>query len=250
LVTSIWTVPVAGGAPTVLIETPGGAQQPAVLPMSVRKPPPGGSTAGLTLGVAATPQPAYVGGPDIQVTFTAHNPAKYPAYRVRLDVEVPAELSGPPAPKPLGTLAGGATMTVTVALPAKVAVTSLVRGLLTGVYAEAVPSNARAQAPIIVRQPVLRVTPAVGPPGFVPAATGTDFPPATTVTLTWNRGISSPVRASVAADGTFKAQVLVFHHDQLGDRRLVANGLGFGPVDAAFLVTAANQEPRDFVERR
>jgi hypothetical protein len=94
------------------------------------------------------------------------------------------------------------------------------------------------------------VNPGIGPLGFVTAAQGTDFPPGATVALTWNRGISAANSVVVGADGTFQAQVLVFHHDQLGDRRLVASGTGFGPVDAGFLVVIGNPQPPDFIERR
>jgi hypothetical protein len=54
----------------------------------------------------------------------------------------------------------------------------------------------------------------------------------------------------VGAGGTFQAQVLMFHHDRLGDRRLVASGTGFGPVEAGFLVVIGNPQPPDFIERR
>jgi hypothetical protein len=237
----VWTVPATGGTPTPVIDTPGGAAQPAVLAL----PP-----TGLTLSVTSAPQPGYVGGAAIQVTFTVHNASARAADRVRLAIDVPPELAPRPAPQILGTLPPGGTSTVTVTLPTTQAVTGIAHALVTGVYPQDVPASAQVLTTVVVRQPVLRVDPGIGPPGFVTMASGTDFPPGTTVTLAWNPGISAPTTVVVAGDGTFQAQVLVFHHDQLGDRRLVATGAGFGAVDTGFLVVAAGLQPRDFVYRR
>jgi hypothetical protein len=123
-------------------------------------------------------------------------------------------------------------------------------GALHAVFPGEVPLTVVEQAVVRIIQPVLRVDPGVGPPGFVPIVSGANFPPGITVTLAWQPGISAPTRVRVAADGTFQAQLLVFHHDRLGPRAAVASGAGFGPVTAPFLVVPATQQPRDFVERR
>ena len=77
-----------------------------------------------------------------------------------------------------------------------------------------------------------RVTldPPIGSPGIVTVAEGTGFPAGAVIRLRWDRGIT-PKLADVTADadGAFRVQVLVFHHDLLGDRRLVATSVGGDP---------------------
>jgi hypothetical protein len=235
------TVPVGGGPATVLIDTPGDALEPTFRPLV---------TTGLTVTITAAPQPAYVRGPPVVVKAVGHNGAKVAARRVWLVVQVPAELGGAPAPTFVETLAPGADITLTVSLPASRAVTGTAMATLAGSYPGDRTVTAQAQTPILVIQPVLLLEPVVGPPGFVPIAVGTGFPPGTTVALTWNPGISAHETVLVAADGTFRRQVLVFHHDQLGPRRLVASGTGFGDVDTGFLVVPGTVQPDDFVDRR
>lgn len=241
--TTLRTVPVGGGPHTVLIDTPGDALQPAFRPLV---------TTGLTVTITAAPQPAYVNvkGPPIVVKAVGHNSAKVAARRVRLTVQVPSELGSAPAPAFVETLAPGADITLTVSLPAKGAVMGTAVATLAGSYPGDRTVTAQAQTPILVIQPVLLLEPIVGPPGFVPIAVGTGFPPGTTVALKWNLGISAHETAIVAADGTFRQQVLVFHHDQLGPRLLIASGTGFGDVNTGFLVVPGTVQPDDFVDRR
>lgn len=238
---AIWTVPAGGGAGSVVIDTPGSAMQPTFRPLP---------STGLVVGVTAAPQPGYVGGTPVQVTITAHNTALVGASRVWLGVEVPNELGTSPAPMFIDRLPAGGDATMTIALPPRTALTGAVRAILSGVFPGDRATAALAEAPIAVIAPTLRLDPVVGPPGFVPLAIGTGFPPGAMVTLTWSRGISAHTEVRVGPDGTFRQQVLVFHHDLLGDRRLVATGTGFGPVDAGFTVLPATLQPKDFVERR
>ena len=90
---------------------------------------------------------------------------------------------------------------------------------------------------------MIRLDPPQGPPGFVTAAVGSGFPAGQTVTLRWDRGIRPPVAATADAAGAFRVQVLVFHKDLTGRRRLVPDP-PFAEVAADFVVdTAAAQPP-------
>lgn len=102
--------------------------------------------------------------------------------------------------------------------------------------------------------PVLRLHPAIGPPGFVTAAVGSGFPAGAPVKLTWTPGLTA-VNTVVVADavGAFRFPVLVFRRDFLGPRQLratPAGGVPFVPASAAFLVVPGNAQPRDFRDRR
>ena len=254
-VRSIRTVPVAGGPPTVLIETPGQAFQPAFRPL----------IAGLALTVTATPQQTVVGQPAITLTYTATNPTTAPASRVWLSTVIPSKA---PVATPIGALAPGASVTVTVPVDTNTPLAGTVLGTITGLFPGDLPAAAVAQTtitivalpppttpppsspPPLTFSPILKTDPPIGPPGFVTIAIGAGFPPNSTVTLLWNPGISAPTRVKVAANGTFRTQMLVFHKDQLGPRLLVASGTGFTPVNTTFLVVPGNQQPADFAVRR
>ncbi|HSR25369.1 MAG TPA: hypothetical protein VLW53_17570 [Candidatus Eisenbacteria bacterium] len=120
------------------------------------------------------------------------------------------------------------------------------------------PPPGRATPPPRVLDPTLTLTPAVGPPGTVTVAHGSDFPANVPVQLAWSQGISGTVAVAVAADGSgaFTTSVLVFPHDELGVRVLTAVSvvppdsslLGF--ASATFLVTPGQVQPRDFSWRR
>jgi Tol biopolymer transport system component len=235
--TSIRTVAATGGTPTTLIDSPGDAFEPAFRPIGF----------GLSLSAVGPTSPSYVGGTAQTVTYTATNTARFTASRVWLNVTPPGL---PSQATFIGTLAPGASTTVTLTLPATAALNGPAAGLLTGVFSEEVPILARAAANVHIIQPVLKVNPTIGPPGFVPLATGAGFPPGTTVTLTWNFGISAPTSAVVRPDGTFTAQMLVFYKDPLGPRLLDAAGTGFATVNAPFQVVAGAGQPHDFVNRR
>jgi hypothetical protein len=86
----------------------------------------------------------------------------------------------------------------------------------------------------------LAVKPSLGTPGFVALVTGTGFAPGP-VQLTWAPGIGS-FAATAGPDGTFTAQVLVFPHDRLGPRTLVATG-GAVTATAPFLVVPNTVHP-------
>ncbi|HEX2851023.1 MAG TPA: hypothetical protein VHN98_10740 [Acidimicrobiales bacterium] len=86
----------------------------------------------------------------------------------------------------------------------------------------------------------LTVTPAIGPAGFVALAQGSGFPPGA-VTLVWNPGIGT-TPATAGPDGTFTVQVLIFGHDILGPRALIASGGGVSAA-APFLVVPSTMQP-------
>lgn len=234
---SIRTVPPTGGAPTTLIDDPGDAFQPAFRTIG----------SGLSLTAVGPTAPSFVGGSAQTVTYTATNTAKFTATRVWLSIN-PATL--PNQAVFIGTLAPGASTTVTLTVPPNTAVNGPAAALLTGIFSEEVPVLARAQANIRIIQPVLKLSPTLGPPGFVPIATGSGFPPGTTVTLTWNFGITVPTTAVVAPNGTFTTEMLVLPKDPLGPRDLVAAGTGFGAVTTPFLVVQGSAQPKGFVTRR
>jgi uncharacterized repeat protein (TIGR01451 family) len=103
--------------------------------------------------------------------------------------------------------------------------------------------------------PRIRVSPPIGPPGFVAFVVGDGFPPASVVALKWSPGLGvATVRTS--ASGGLRAPMLVFPNDVVGPRVLVATGnssdpgLKFAPVSAAFLVVPGRFLPAGFVERR
>jgi hypothetical protein len=214
--------------------------------------------------VAAAPTPAYVGGDPIVVTYTVHNGMTRPASATRLSTDLPAGLPVRAASAQctangtlcgLGTLAAGATVTVTVTLGPDTALTGLAGGHLTYTPFDGVPTTIDRGAPVTVIQPVLNLDPPIGPPGFVTIATGTNFPPGAVLTLVWREGLSAPTEITVDSFGRFQAQVLVFHKDRLGPRLLVAvrvrGGAAFGDVVARqeFLVVPPTQGPPKFVGR-
>ncbi len=98
-------------------------------------------------------------------------------------------------------------------------------------------------------EPVLTIAPPSGPGGYATLVTGADFPPGTTVTLTWDRGITAatPVEATVGADGTFSASVFLLPHDIPGPRVLTAgtptDPAAYPGVTANYLVTEGSGQP-------
>lgn len=105
-----------------------------------------------------------------------------------------------------------------------------------------------------VFNPTLALRPALGQPGFVTVAVGSGFPPGAPVALAWSPGLTAR-RSTVVSDasGAFRVPVLVFHHDQLGPRRLRAKPAGavpFPEATAAFLVVPGRAQPLDFRTRR
>jgi hypothetical protein len=103
-----------------------------------------------------------------------------------------------------------------------------------------------------VPAPQVRLDPAVGPPGVVTRLSGSNFPPGALVAISWDRGITQRLApVAVNPDGTFTIDVLVFHHDRLGPRKLavvaapggatfVENSVPFLVVPGPFQPTAAD----------
>ena len=100
----------------------------------------------------------------------------------------------------------------------------------------------------------LEVRPAMGPPGIVTVATGTGFKPGSTVELSWLRGITPQLQPiTVADDGTFAVQVLIFHNDRIGDRDLEAvttDDPAVAPATATFRVVSPPAQPPSYVVLR
>ena len=106
---------------------------------------------------------------------------------------------------------------------------------------QTVPLDGGTLAPTIV------VDPAIGAPGFVTSAVGTNFPPGASVTLTWSVGLTASMPAVVAdAAGSFTVQVLILPRDSLGPRVLdgtfTASG-GGSAVSQPFLVVPGTGQP-------
>ncbi|MGH2681633.1 MAG: choice-of-anchor D domain-containing protein [Actinomycetota bacterium] len=96
-------------------------------------------------------------------------------------------------------------------------------------------------------QPIVALTPNIGPPGFVPLVDGALFPPNSTIVLKWKPGIGR-FEIQSDADGNITGQVLVFHKDITGPRLLRATGPGVR-AETDFMVTPATGQPPDFVSR-
>ena len=80
-------------------------------------------------------------------------------------------------------------------------------------------------------------------------ATGTDFPPGTIVTLTWDRGITAatPVQVTTDAQGAFAVSIFLLPHDIPGPRILTAgtpaDPAAFPGVTADYLVVEGTGQP-------
>ncbi|MEV7628615.1 VWA domain-containing protein [Actinoplanes sp. NPDC089786] len=253
------TLPAAGGNPSVLIDTPGEAFDVAFRPLA----------AGLTLSLTATPPKVTQGDDPIRLTLVATNTTSAPASRVWLSVLVPTRQ---PEVRSIGDLAPGASATVDLDVDTATPLAGVVQAMVTGQFPGGLPSFAVATTTIEIGPkgvvepedpvkpktftPTLTAEPGIGTPGFVTIAVGRGFKPGTTVTLTWKPGIKAPQRVKVGRDGRFRAQVLIFHRDQLGPRKLVAEGTGMDLTDpeaeiaAEFLVVPGGQDPADWAVRR
>ncbi|GAA1304715.1 hypothetical protein [Saccharothrix xinjiangensis] len=210
----------------------------------------------LSLALAVLPAEAFVGGDDLVLSYRVRNGAPQPMTDVRVVTSLPPQLlpAGGCTTCELGVLAPGQEAEVRVALPARAAVDTTAGGSVLGAGPDSDPADNTAAARVLVRQPVLAVEPGVGPTGSVPLATGRGFPPGATVRLAWSVGIPPvPDEVAVGPDGTFETQVLVFHNDVVGPRRLAGAavlGPGFGPVRSdEFLVVPRTLQPPDFASR-
>jgi len=207
------------------------------------------------LSIAVAPQPGWVGGDPITATYTIRNIHTSGLTNVVLTPGLPAgwvSTSGcapPPQACTVGSIGrfGSVTRTYTLTpggpatTPINARVTATFDACNDGCFTTA---NATAVAQVrIAPLPVLTVSPALGPPGFVTAATGTGFPNGAKVKLTWidpsGRSLLTETLNLTVVNGGFSTQVLIFRRDQKGDRSLVAewvSGPRFGPVTARFLV--------------
>jgi PKD repeat protein len=87
--------------------------------------------------------------------------------------------------------------------------------------------------------PVLRLNPAIGPPGTIVTITGSRFPPHKPVTISWSLS-SGLVVAKTDASGNLTAILPILVPDVLGPRFAVAAGY---KSDAPFLVVPGSSQP-------
>ncbi|MFG2995254.1 hypothetical protein [Streptomyces sp. NPDC048340] len=227
-------------------------------------PPPQVRLADPSVSVTAAPRTAYTGG-RITAEVVVSNPGAVPATGLTLTLTVPpglglSSVSRPgcasAAGCPVADLGPGERTTVQLELAAGPALTGAITASVTTTGSDAVPGNNTAAAQVTVRQPALELSPPLGPPGSVPQARGSQFPPGVTVDLRWSRGVtvaSAPV--VVGADGTFSAPVLVLVQDTLGERNLAAAQADadrplFSEVSAPYLVVPGVLQPDNFQWRR
>jgi Tol biopolymer transport system component len=243
--------------------TAGGNEATATVEVTQAPAQPAGS---LSVTTAVSPGPVYVGGDDLVVSYTVRNAAPVPMPAVTLSTTLPASLRPPTAVSPaacradgtgcdLGELAPGQVVEVRFTFRALAATDSAAAATVTTTGPDPDPADNTATARVVVLGlPVLAVDPAIGPQGFVTRAVGAGFPPGASIRLIWSVGISeTPGIVEVRPDGTIEAQALVFHHDELGYRQLLAvpvSGPRFGDVLAQpFLVLPRAVQPPPFVTR-
>jgi hypothetical protein len=98
---------------------------------------------------------------------------------------------------------------------------------------------------------ILRISPALGPAGFLPDAIGIGFAPGIPVLLRWvdHRGVTVAIPGP---DGSFVMPVLRFRKDEIGLRQLEASVRSFGTVrlDRPYLVVPSQPAPPKLVTRR
>ncbi len=206
-------------------------------------------TGSLSLTMTANPQPSFVGGDDVVVTFKLLNSSGSTLTGVRVN----ASAFGCRPECAVGTLGPDGQAEVTLRIPATEAVD---RELAAVVIATGPDENARdnvATTRIVVKQPTLTLDQQAGPLGGVVSVQGKDFPPGAKIRLGWAAGISETPGEVTTADGTFSAQMLVFHNDAEGPRQAQAvtvEGTRFGEVRSGdFLALPNTVQPSDFVER-
>ncbi|MFD9701901.1 VWA domain-containing protein [Lentzea sp. NPDC059081] len=206
-------------------------------------------TGSLSLKVSASPQPAFVGGDDVVVKFALFNSSG----STLTDVRVIASAFGCLPACPVGTLGPDGDAEVELRIPATEAVDRELVGVVvaTGPDEDSLDNVAATQ--VVIRQPTLTLDQQAGPLGGVVSVQGEDFPPGARIRLGWSPGIAETPGELTTADGTFTAQMLVFHNDTEGVRRATANpveGVRFGEVSSGdFLAVPNTVQPLDFVER-
>ncbi|MEE6288301.1 hypothetical protein V2J52_11610 [Georgenia sp. MJ173] len=203
----------------------------------------------------------WVGGDPVTATVvvTAEGPAGAADVNVTLSHPAAVDATGADtcseaAPCSLGTVAAGASRTVTVDLLPLEAGDGPVTVAATTATQDVDPRNNTATADLEVRQPTLRLLPSVATPGEAVLAYGVDFPPGAELTLEWSRGITPWVRpVTVREDGTVRSPLLILRGDELGERlatAIAAGGPGFGDVEAPpMLVVPRTYSPPNFLTR-
>jgi uncharacterized repeat protein (TIGR01451 family) len=216
--------------------------------------------ADLSITKAASPNPVAIGIP-ITYTIKVKNLGPDQATGVTVIDSLPSQVTlATPTPSQgtcfgsvtcaIGNLAVNATATIRItATPFVPDVTITNTARVTSSF-DLNSANNTASVSTRVRQPVLDITPDIGPLGFVPFATGKNFPPNSTVILHWNRGVGRKVVVA-NADGGFRAPMLIFTHDVTGVRGLTATAgdattpaVAFEPpTPASFRVVASTSQP-------
>ncbi|WP_229403200.1 DUF11 domain-containing protein [Micromonospora okii] len=239
--------------PVAVTPAPAPTTVPPTTPPASPSPAPTAPTpTGLDITVTVNPTPGYVGG-LVRVTYTVRNIGARVATGVRITPALPARVPVRTRPAgcaatscPVPDLAPGAGRRLTFVLAPDAATATTTRGT---VVADGGLDDT-AQAPFRVLRPRIVAVPEIGPPGFVTSVRGTDFPPGVPVRLAWDVGLTVAANPAVPArDGTFAAQLLVVPRDQLGPRKILATGPGFGVVRTDFRVVMPAQQPPGLLGR-
>lgn len=206
-------------------------------------------TGSLSLAVTANPVPAFVGGDDVSVTFKLLNSSG----STLTDVRVVASAFGCQPECVVGTLGPDAQAEVKFTIPATQAVDRELAGVVIGTGPDENAQDNLAVTQIVIKQPAVTVDQQAGPLGGVVSLQGKDFPPGAKIRLGWSIGISETPGEITTADGTFSAQLLVFHNDTEGVRQAQAvsvEGTKFGEVKSGdFLALPSTGQPSDFIGR-
>ena len=129
--------------------------------------------------------------------------------------------------------------------------TTLVNGSTTTTKAGTEPTTTTSPAGPGVPT-TLVLNPPIARPGTVSSAVGTGWAGCPSVTLSWvSNGVSRPA-GSVATGGAdrFAVPVVVFGHEPLGPRTMVASCAGKADASAPFLVVPGSVQPSHFLGRR
>lgn len=206
-------------------------------------------TGSLSLTMTASPQPSFVGGDDVTVTFKLLNSSG----STLTDVRVNASAFGCQPECAVGTLGPDGQAEVRITIPATAAVDTELAAVVIATGPDENAQDNVATTRIVIEQPTLTTDQQAGPLGGVVSVQGKDFPPGAKVRLGWSAGISETPGEITTADGTFSAQLLVFHNDTEGVRQARATsveGTRFGDVRSGdFLALPSTVQPSDFVER-
>ncbi|KJK42261.1 hypothetical protein UK23_37935 [Lentzea aerocolonigenes] len=206
-------------------------------------------TGSLSLTMSASPQPSFVGGDDVTVTFKLLNSSG----STLTDVRVNASAFGCRPDCAAGTLGPDGQAEVKLTIPATQAVDQELAAVVIATGPDEDAQDNVATTRIVIKQPTLTLDQQAGPLGGVVSVQGKDFPPNAKLRLGWSVGISESPGELTATDGTFTAQMLVFHNDTEGPRQAQAvtvEGTRFGDVKSGdFLALPNTVQPSDFVER-